>query len=183
MGSSKKHKEKEKERDPEDRHREHKKHRHKDRDKEKDREREKRKRSRSRERSRTEKESRGKAEKSNAEPRVKKERADTAYEESSGESTSLVCCLPSVHISLLSDARAKIHVKPVLSLHVKVFFNLLFFQNMFGCFLRRHYLVIVLNDTHMASSYVAEPGPKSASGDASLSIEETKYVFVNCLKT
>lgn len=29
----------------------------------------------------------------------------------------------------------------------------------------------------MISSYVAEPGPKSASGDASLSIEETKYVF------
>lgn len=137
MGSSKKHKEKEKERDPDDRHREHKKHRHKDRDKEKDREREKRKRSRSRERSSraTEKESRGKAEKSNAEPRVKKERAETAYEESSGESTSLLCCLPSAvlaqHISLVSDARAKIHVKRVFSLHVKVmFFNLLCFQNM-----------------------------------------------------
>uniref|UniRef100_A0A8C2I0M4 Spliceosome associated factor 1, recruiter of U4/U6.U5 tri-snRNP n=1 Tax=Cyprinus carpio TaxID=7962 RepID=A0A8C2I0M4_CYPCA len=82
MGSSKKHKEKEKDRDPEDRHREHKKHRHK----EKDREREKRKRSRSRERSSrgAEKDRSGKAERSNAEPRVKKEKLDPAVEDNSG---------------------------------------------------------------------------------------------------
>uniref|UniRef100_A0A8C1ZB51 Spliceosome associated factor 1, recruiter of U4/U6.U5 tri-snRNP n=1 Tax=Cyprinus carpio TaxID=7962 RepID=A0A8C1ZB51_CYPCA len=82
MGSSKKHKEKEKDRDPEDRHREHKKHRHK----EKDREREKRKRSRSRERSSrgAEKDRSGKAERSNAEPRVKKEKLDPAVEDKSG---------------------------------------------------------------------------------------------------
>uniref|UniRef100_A0A673IF04 U4/U6.U5 tri-snRNP-associated protein 1-like n=1 Tax=Sinocyclocheilus rhinocerous TaxID=307959 RepID=A0A673IF04_9TELE len=86
MGSSKKHKEKEKDRDPEDRHREHKKHRHKDRDKEKDREREKRKRSRSRERGSrgAEKDRSGKAERSNAEPRVKKEKPDPAFEDNSG---------------------------------------------------------------------------------------------------
>uniref|UniRef100_A0A8C1ASN1 U4/U6.U5 tri-snRNP-associated protein 1 n=2 Tax=Cyprinus carpio TaxID=7962 RepID=A0A8C1ASN1_CYPCA len=82
MGSSKKHKEKEKDRDPEDRHREHKKHRHK----EKDREREKRKRSRSRERSSrgAEKDRSAKAERSNAEPRVKKEKLDPAVEDNSG---------------------------------------------------------------------------------------------------
>lgn len=80
MGSSKKHKEKEKDRDPEDRHREHKKHRHKD----KDREREKRKRSRSRERSSrgAEKDRSGKAE-----PRVKKEKLDPAFEGNSGQSS------------------------------------------------------------------------------------------------
>uniref|UniRef100_A0A8C2PNS7 Spliceosome associated factor 1, recruiter of U4/U6.U5 tri-snRNP n=1 Tax=Cyprinus carpio TaxID=7962 RepID=A0A8C2PNS7_CYPCA len=85
MGSSKKHKEKEKDRDPEDRHREHKKHRHK----EKDREREKRKRSRSRERSSrgAEKDRSGKAERSNAEPRVKKEKLDPAVEDNSGQSS------------------------------------------------------------------------------------------------
>uniref|UniRef100_A0A671PTU1 U4/U6.U5 tri-snRNP-associated protein 1-like n=1 Tax=Sinocyclocheilus anshuiensis TaxID=1608454 RepID=A0A671PTU1_9TELE len=85
MGSSKKHKEKEKDRDPEDRHREHKKHRHK----EKDREREKRKRSRSRERSSrgAEKDRSGKAERSNAEPRVKKEKLDPAFEDNSGQSS------------------------------------------------------------------------------------------------
>lgn len=104
MGSSKKHKEKEKDRDPEDRHREHKKHRHKDRDKEKDREREKRKRSRSRERSSrgAEKDRGGKADRSNAEPRVKKEKPDPAFEDNSGQSscpqisivttTVLICC-------------------------------------------------------------------------------------------
>lgn len=85
MGSSKKHKEKEKDRDPEDRRREHKKHRHKD----KDREREKRKRSRSRERSSrgAEKDRSGKAERSNAEPRVKKEKLDPPFEGNSGQSS------------------------------------------------------------------------------------------------
>ncbi len=85
MGSSKKHKEKEKDRDPEDRRREHKKHRHKDKDKE----REKRKRSRSRERSSrgAEKDRSGKAERSNAEPRVKKEKLDPAFEGNSGQSS------------------------------------------------------------------------------------------------
>ncbi len=83
MGSSKKHKEKEKDRDPEDRRREHKKHRHKDK------EREKRKRSRSRERSSrgAEKDRSGKAERSNAEPRVKKEKLDPAFEGNSGQSS------------------------------------------------------------------------------------------------
>uniref|UniRef100_A0A8C9SDD1 Spliceosome associated factor 1, recruiter of U4/U6.U5 tri-snRNP n=1 Tax=Scleropages formosus TaxID=113540 RepID=A0A8C9SDD1_SCLFO len=84
MGSSKKHKEKGRERDAEERHREHKKHRHKDRDKE----REKRSRSRERgsrgaEKDKPPAESRGKSERSAAEPRIKKEKVDSAYEESS----------------------------------------------------------------------------------------------------
>ncbi|KAA0720174.1 U4/U6.U5 tri-snRNP-associated protein 1 [Triplophysa tibetana] len=115
MGSSKKHKEKEKERDPEDRHREHKKHRHKDRDKEKDREREKRKRSRSRERSSrgTEKESRGKAEKSNGEPRVKKEKADAAYEESGEPGPKSASGDASLSIEETNKLRAKLGLKPL----------------------------------------------------------------------
>ncbi|XP_057216875.1 U4/U6.U5 tri-snRNP-associated protein 1 [Triplophysa rosa] len=115
MGSSKKHKEKEKERDPEDRHREHKKHRHKDRDKEKDREREKRKRSRSRERSSrgTEKESRGKAEKSNGEPRVKKEKADAAYEESGDPGPKSASGDASLSIEETNKLRAKLGLKPL----------------------------------------------------------------------
>ncbi|KAI7796305.1 U4/U6.U5 tri-snRNP-associated protein 1, partial [Triplophysa rosa] len=114
-GSSKKHKEKEKERDPEDRHREHKKHRHKDRDKEKDREREKRKRSRSRERSSrgTEKESRGKAEKSNGEPRVKKEKADAAYEESGDPGPKSASGDASLSIEETNKLRAKLGLKPL----------------------------------------------------------------------
>ncbi|XP_056586569.1 U4/U6.U5 tri-snRNP-associated protein 1 isoform X2 [Triplophysa dalaica] len=115
MGSSKKHKEKEKERDPEDRHREHKKHRHKDRDKEKDREREKRKRSRSRERSSrgTEKESRGKAEKSNGEPRVKKEKADATYEESGEPGPKSASGDASLSIEETNKLRAKLGLKPL----------------------------------------------------------------------
>lgn len=115
MGSSKKHKEKEKERDPEDRHREHKKHRHKDRDKEKDREREKRKRSRSRERSSraTEKESRGKAEKGNGEPRVKKEKTDTAFEESSEPGPKSASGDASLSIEETNKLRAKLGLKPL----------------------------------------------------------------------
>lgn len=89
MGSSKKHKEKDRDRDGEEKHREHKKHRHKDRERDKERDgnrdKEKRKRSRSRERSsRGEKESR-KGDKSTGEPRVKKEKLDPGYEQTTGE--------------------------------------------------------------------------------------------------
>ncbi|XP_076001362.1 U4/U6.U5 tri-snRNP-associated protein 1 [Genypterus blacodes] len=84
MGSSKKHKEKSRDKDTEDRRREHKKHRHKDRERdgaERDGTREKDKRKRSRSRERSGRESRSKADKSNAEPRVKKEKVDHAFEE------------------------------------------------------------------------------------------------------
>ncbi|XP_048022172.1 U4/U6.U5 tri-snRNP-associated protein 1 [Megalobrama amblycephala] len=115
MGSSKKHKEKEKDRDPEDRHREHKKHRHKDRDKEKDREREKRKRSRSRERSGrgTERDRSGKAEKSNAEPRVKKEKLDPAFEDSSEPGPKSASGDASLSIEETNKLRAKLGLKPL----------------------------------------------------------------------
>ncbi|XP_051536658.1 U4/U6.U5 tri-snRNP-associated protein 1-like [Myxocyprinus asiaticus] len=111
MGSSKKHKEKEKERDSEDRHREHKKHRHKDRDKE----REKRKRSRSRERSSraTEKESRSKGEKSNGEPRVKKEKLDPAYVESGEPGPKSASGDASLSIEETNKLRAKLGLKPL----------------------------------------------------------------------
>ncbi|KAK9955540.1 hypothetical protein ABG768_015405 [Culter alburnus] len=115
MGSSKKHKEKEKDRDPEDRHREHKKHRHKDRDKEKDREREKRKRSRSRERSGrgTERDRSGKAEKSNAEPRVKKEKLDPAFEDTSEPGPKSASGDASLSIEETNKLRAKLGLKPL----------------------------------------------------------------------
>ncbi|XP_051733386.1 U4/U6.U5 tri-snRNP-associated protein 1 [Ctenopharyngodon idella] len=119
MGSSKKHKEKEKDRDPEDRHREHKKHRHKDRDKDKDkdkdREREKRKRSRSRERSGrgTERDRSGKAEKSNAEPRVKKEKLDPAFEDSSEPGPKSASGDASLSIEETNKLRAKLGLKPL----------------------------------------------------------------------
>ncbi|XP_077089466.1 U4/U6.U5 tri-snRNP-associated protein 1 [Siphateles boraxobius] len=115
MGSSKKHKEKEKDRDPEDRHREHKKHRHKDRDKEKDREREKRKRSRSRERSSrgTERDRSGKAEKSNAEPRVKKEKLDPAFEDKSEPGPKSAGGDASLSIEETNKLRAKLGLKPL----------------------------------------------------------------------
>lgn len=117
MGSSKKHKEKEKDRDPEDRHREHKKHRHKDRekDKEKDREREKRKRSRSRERSSrgAERDRSGKAEKSNAEPRVKKEKLDPAFEDNSEPGPKSAGGDASLSIEETNKLRAKLGLKPL----------------------------------------------------------------------
>ncbi|KAK2872802.1 hypothetical protein Q8A67_022699 [Cirrhinus molitorella] len=115
MGSSKKHKEKEKDRDPEDRHREHKKHRHKDRDKEKDREREKRKRSRSRERSSrgAEKDRSAKAERSNAEPRVKKEKPDPAFEDNSEPGPKSASGDASLSIEETNKLRAKLGLKPL----------------------------------------------------------------------
>uniref|UniRef100_A0A8C2Q442 Spliceosome associated factor 1, recruiter of U4/U6.U5 tri-snRNP n=1 Tax=Cyprinus carpio TaxID=7962 RepID=A0A8C2Q442_CYPCA len=115
MGSSKKHKEKEKDRDPEDRHREHKKHRHKDRDKEKDREREKRKRSRSRERGSrgAEKDRSGKAERSNAEPRVKKEKPDLAFEDNSEPGPKSASGDASLSIEETNKLRAKLGLKPL----------------------------------------------------------------------
>ncbi|KAG1940533.1 U4/U6.U5 tri-snRNP-associated protein 1 [Pimephales promelas] len=117
MGSSKKHKEKEKDRDPEDRHREHKKHRHKDRDKdkEKDRDREKRKRSRSRERSSrgSERDRSGRAEKSNAEPRVKKERLDPAFEDNSEPGPKSASGDASLSIEETNKLRAKLGLKPL----------------------------------------------------------------------
>ncbi|KAI2651284.1 U4 tri-snRNP-associated 1 [Labeo rohita] len=115
MGSSKKHKEKEKDRDPEDRHREHKKHRHKDRDKEKDREREKRKRSRSRERSSrgAEKDRGGKADRSNAEPRVKKEKPDPAFEDNSEPGPKSASGDASLSIEETNKLRAKLGLKPL----------------------------------------------------------------------
>ncbi|XP_016377002.1 U4/U6.U5 tri-snRNP-associated protein 1-like [Sinocyclocheilus rhinocerous] len=115
MGSSKKHKEKEKDRDPEDRHREHKKHRHKDRDKEKDREREKRKRSRSRERGSrgAEKDRSGKAERSNAEPRVKKEKPDPAFEDNSEPGPKSASGDASLSIEETNKLRAKLGLKPL----------------------------------------------------------------------
>ncbi|XP_016356966.1 U4/U6.U5 tri-snRNP-associated protein 1-like [Sinocyclocheilus anshuiensis] len=111
MGSSKKHKEKEKDRDPEDRHREHKKHRHK----EKDREREKRKRSRSRERSSrgAEKDRSGKAERSNAEPRVKKEKLDPAFEDNSEPGPKSASGDASLSIEETNKLRAKLGLKPL----------------------------------------------------------------------
>lgn len=113
MGSSKKHKEKD--RDPEDRHREHKKHRHKDRDKDKDREREKRKRSRSRERSSrgAEKDRSGKAERSNAEPRVKKEKLDPAFEGNSEPGPKSASGDASLSIEETNKLRAKLGLKPL----------------------------------------------------------------------
>ncbi|KAJ8267152.1 hypothetical protein GJAV_G00139110 [Gymnothorax javanicus] len=119
MGSSKKHKEKGRERDAEERHREHKKHRHKDREREKDRdgnrEREKRKRSRSKERGSrgAEKESRSKGEKSNGEPRIKKEKVDTAYEESNAGNSKSAGGDSSLSIEETNKLRAKLGLKPL----------------------------------------------------------------------
>ncbi|XP_056302529.1 U4/U6.U5 tri-snRNP-associated protein 1 [Danio aesculapii] len=115
MGSSKKHKEKEKDRDPEERHREHKKHKHKDRDKEKDRDREKRKRSRSRERSSrgAEKDRSGKSEKSNAEPRVKKEKLDPAFEDNAEPGPKSASGDASLSIEETNKLRAKLGLKPL----------------------------------------------------------------------
>ncbi|KAI1903209.1 hypothetical protein AGOR_G00024870 [Albula goreensis] len=119
MGSSKKHKEKGRERDAEERHREHKKHRHKDREREKERDgnrdREKRKRSRSKERGGrgTEKESRSKTEKTNGEPRVKKEKVDTGYEESTATTSKSAGGDASLSIEETNKLRAKLGLKPL----------------------------------------------------------------------
>ncbi|XP_036380229.1 U4/U6.U5 tri-snRNP-associated protein 1 [Megalops cyprinoides] len=120
MGSSKKHKEKGKERDSDERHREHKKHRHKDREREKERdgnrEREKRKRSRSRERGSrgTEKESRSsKGERSNGEPRIKKEKVDTGYEETNAPAPKSASGDASLSIEETNKLRAKLGLKPL----------------------------------------------------------------------
>ncbi|KAG7321368.1 hypothetical protein KOW79_015783 [Hemibagrus wyckioides] len=121
MGSSKKHKEKdkdkEKDRDPEERHREHKKHRHKDRerDKERDKDKEKRKRSRSRDRSSraAEKESRSRGEKSSAEPRVKREKADPGYEETEDAGPKSAAGDASLSIEETNKLRAKLGLKPL----------------------------------------------------------------------
>ncbi|XP_069545308.1 U4/U6.U5 tri-snRNP-associated protein 1 [Brachyistius frenatus] len=117
MGSSKKHKEKSRDKDAEDRRREHKKHRHKDRerdasDRDGTRDKEKRKRSRSRERSR--RDSRGKGERSTGEPRVKKEKVDLGYEESSIEvGPQSASGDASLSIEETNKLRAKLGLKPL----------------------------------------------------------------------
>lgn len=113
MGSSKKHKEKSRDKDAEERRREHKKHRHKERDRDaSDRDKEKRKRSRSRERSR--RESRGKCERSSGEPRVKKEKVDLGYEESSTEvQPQSASGDASLSIEETNKLRAKLGLKPL----------------------------------------------------------------------
>ncbi|KAJ8396434.1 hypothetical protein AAFF_G00017400 [Aldrovandia affinis] len=119
MGSSKKHKDKGRERDTEERHREHKKHRHKDREREKERdgnrEREKRKRSRSKDRGArgTEKEIRSKGEKSNGEPRVKKEKVDATYDESTACTSKSAGGDASLSIEETNKLRAKLGLKPL----------------------------------------------------------------------
>ncbi|XP_028839477.1 U4/U6.U5 tri-snRNP-associated protein 1 [Denticeps clupeoides] len=119
MGSSKKHKEKDRDRDAEERHREHKKHRHKDREREKERDgardKEKRKRSRSRERSSrgTEKESRSKGDRPSGEPRVKKEKLDSANEESGDIGPKSASGDASLSIEETNKLRAKLGLKPL----------------------------------------------------------------------
>lgn len=123
MGSSKKHKEKgrDKEKDAEERHREHKKHRHKDRERDKERDgtrdREKRKRSRSKDRSGrgTERESRGKAEKSSVEPRVKKVKVEPGYEESKATEIGPQSASGDASLSIeeTNKLRAKLGLKPL----------------------------------------------------------------------
>ncbi|AWP05339.1 putative U4/U6.U5 tri-snRNP-associated protein 1 [Scophthalmus maximus] len=119
MGSSKKHKEKSRDKDTEERRREHKKHRHKDRDasdrdgtRDGTRDKEKRKRSRSRDRSG--RESRGKGEKSGGEPRVKREKVDTGYEEGNAEvQPQSASGDASLSIEETNKLRAKLGLKPL----------------------------------------------------------------------
>ncbi|KAL2094744.1 hypothetical protein ACEWY4_009463 [Coilia grayii] len=119
MGSSKKHKEKDRDRDAEERHREHKKHRHKDRERDKERDsnrdKDKRKRSRSRERSSrgAEKESRSKGDKSTGEPRVKKEKLDPGYEETTEIVPQSASGDASLSIEETNKLRAKLGLKPL----------------------------------------------------------------------
>uniref|UniRef100_A0AAY3ZZI3 U4/U6.U5 tri-snRNP-associated protein 1 n=1 Tax=Denticeps clupeoides TaxID=299321 RepID=A0AAY3ZZI3_9TELE len=98
MGSSKKHKEKDRDRDAEERHREHKKHRHKDREREKERDgaRDKEKRKRSR---------------PSGEPRVKKEKLDSANEENIGPKSASGDA--SLSIEETNKLRAKLGLKPL----------------------------------------------------------------------
>ncbi|XP_041789533.1 U4/U6.U5 tri-snRNP-associated protein 1 [Chelmon rostratus] len=117
MGSSKKHKEKSRDKDTEERRREHKKHRHKDRDRDASdrdgtRDKEKRKRSRSRERSG--RESRSKGDRSSGEPRVKKEKVDTGYEEGNTEvAPQSASGDASLSIEETNKLRAKLGLKPL----------------------------------------------------------------------
>ncbi|KAF7663909.1 hypothetical protein LDENG_00195900 [Lucifuga dentata] len=117
MGSSKKHKEKSRDKDTEERRREHKKHRHKDKERdaaERDGTREKEKRKRSRSRERSGRESRSKAEKSNAEPRVKKEKVDAGYEESNTDvEPKSASGDASLSIEETNKLRAKLGLKPL----------------------------------------------------------------------
>lgn len=117
MGSSKKHKEKSRDKDTEERRREHKKHRHKDREREasdRDGTRDKDKRKRSRSRDRSGRESRSKGEKSSGEPRVKKEKVDPGYEESSAEiGPQSASGDASLSIEETNKLRAKLGLKPL----------------------------------------------------------------------
>lgn len=118
MGSSKKHKEKSRDKDAEERRREHKKHRH-NKERERDRDvsdrdgtRDKRKRSRSRDKGR--RDSRGKGERSTGEPRIKRERVDVGYEESSGEvQPQSASGDASLSIEETNKLRAKLGLKPL----------------------------------------------------------------------
>ncbi|XP_026159715.1 U4/U6.U5 tri-snRNP-associated protein 1 [Mastacembelus armatus] len=117
MGSSKKHKEKSRDKDTEERRREHKKHRHKERDRDtsdRDATRDKEKRKRSRSRERSGRESRGKGERSSGEPRVKKEKVDPAYEESStAVEPQSASGDASLSIEETNKLRAKLGLKPL----------------------------------------------------------------------
>ncbi|XP_071756624.1 U4/U6.U5 tri-snRNP-associated protein 1 [Centroberyx gerrardi] len=115
MGSSKKHKEKSRDKDTEERRREHKKHRHKERDRDAERDggREKEKRKRSRSRDRSGRESRGKGERSTGEPRVKKEKADAGYEESTEIEPQSASGDASLSIEETNKLRAKLGLKPL----------------------------------------------------------------------
>ncbi|XP_061574879.1 U4/U6.U5 tri-snRNP-associated protein 1 [Cololabis saira] len=117
MGSSKKHKEKRSDKDAEERRREHKKHRHKERDRDASdrdgtRDKDKRKRSRSKEKSR--REGRSKGERSGGEPRVKKEKVDLGYEESSADvQPQSASGDASLSIEETNKLRAKLGLKPL----------------------------------------------------------------------
>ncbi|XP_068607188.1 U4/U6.U5 tri-snRNP-associated protein 1 [Brachionichthys hirsutus] len=117
MGSSKKHKEKSRDKDAEERRREHKKHRHKERDasdRDGTRDKDKRKRSRSRERERGGRESRGRAERSGGEPRVKKEKVDIGYDESKKDAAPQSASGDaSLSIEETNKLRAKLGLKPL----------------------------------------------------------------------
>ncbi|XP_056136207.1 U4/U6.U5 tri-snRNP-associated protein 1 [Lampris incognitus] len=115
MGSSKKHKDKGRDKDTEERRREHKKHRHKERDRDAERDggREKEKRKRSRSRERSGREGRGKGEKGSGEPRLKKEKVDPAYEESSVIEPQSASGDASLSIEETNKLRAKLGLKPL----------------------------------------------------------------------
>lgn len=111
MGSSKKHKEKSRDKDNEERRREHKKHRHKDRERDserdgKERGKEKGKRPRSRDRS-------GREGRSKGEPRIKKEKVDTGYEEGAEIQPQSASGDASLSIEETNKLRAKLGLKPL----------------------------------------------------------------------